>query len=230
MVFELAAYGKLNEYAMDTMVRLFIPSDQPALFAIAADTAYFGEPVEVFLEDRHLYYDAFARYYTEYETALIWVAESPEGLVGFLFGCVDTSIQVKQWRRYIISRVLVKAIEGKYKLGKHTGKFAFSMLVGMVRGEEPKVDLKEYPAHLQIDVRQGYRGEGVGRRLIGAYLEQLHQMNVSGVHLETTSHNEAACHLYEKIGFKLLDEHLNRYWTNMLGFKVRNRSYGLKLD
>lgn len=91
------------------------------------------------------------------------------------------------------------------------------------------MDLNEYPAHLQIDVKQGYRGEGIGRRLIEAYLEQLRQLGVCGVHLGTTNHNEAACYLYEKIGFQLLDSHPNRYWTQMLGHEVANRSYGLKL-
>jgi ribosomal protein S18 acetylase RimI-like enzyme len=69
----------------------------------------------------------------------------------------------------------------------------------------------------------------LGRKLIEVYLEQLKGMNIRGVHLETTSHNEAACHLYEKIGFQMLDEKPNRFWTQMLGYAVYNRSYGLKL-
>jgi ribosomal protein S18 acetylase RimI-like enzyme len=87
----------------------------------------------------------------------------------------------------------------------------------------------EFPAHLQIDVSDGYRGAGLGRQLIEAYIEQLKKMNIQGVRLETTSHNEAACHLYEKIGFQMLDEKPNRYWTRMLGYAVSNRTYGLKL-
>jgi len=229
MASALAAYGKLVWQAMITTIRHYQPSDQPAVLDISAGTAFFGDPVEAFLDDRRLYNDAFARYYTEYETSLVWVADSPDGLVGFLFGCVDTSSQVNQWRKYIISKVLVRAIEGKYRLGRRTSNFAFGMLAGMVRGEETKIDLKEYPAHLQIDVQMGYRGEGVGRRLIEAYLDQLRQNHVCGVHLQTTNHNEAACHLYEKIGFMLLDERHNRFWTSMLSIEVKNRSYGLKL-
>jgi len=210
-------------------IRHYQPNDEATVLAIASDTAFFGEPVETFLDDRQLYNDAFARYYIENESDLAWVAETPVGLIGFLFGCIDTSSQSKKWRRYIIRKVLTNAISGKYKLGKHTASFAFSMLAGAIRGEEPKVNLNEYPAHLQIDVRQGYRGEGVGRLLIEAYLDQLRLLNVHGVHLETTSHNEAACHLYEKVGFQLLDSRINRFWTRMLGIKVLNLSYGLRL-
>ncbi len=214
---------------MEINIRHYQPSDQTSLCEVAADTAFFGDPVEAFLEDRRLFIDAFARYYTEHEAHMAWVAVTPQGLAGFLLGCADTSLQARQWRRYIISKVLVKALAGRYKLGRKTAGFAWGMLVGMVRGEPAQVDLKTFPAHLQIDVEQAFRGEGVGRRLIEAYVEQLRQMNVIGVHLETTSHNEAACHLYEKVGFQLLDERPNRFWSRMIGYEVKNRSYGMKL-
>ncbi len=213
----------------DLSIRHYQASDQTAIFEIAADTAFFGDPVEAFLEDRRLYTDAFARYYIEFEAQYTWVAQSSEGLVGFLFGCIDTSQQLRVWRRYILSKVMIKAMKGKYRLGRRTASFAFGLLRGNLQGEQPEVDLNKFPAHLQIDVRQGFRGEGVGRKLIEAYLEQLRQLAVHGVHLETTSYNQAACHLYEKVGFQLLDEHVNRFWTHMFGFPVNNRSYGLRL-
>jgi ribosomal protein S18 acetylase RimI-like enzyme len=61
------------------------------------------------------------------------------------------------------------------------------------------------------------------------YLEQLRQQSVRGVHLETTNMNVAACHLYEKIGFRLLGAHINRYWSKRLGQRVENRRYGYRL-
>ena len=128
-----------------------------------------------------------------------------------------------------MSRVLVKALSGRYQLGRRTAGFAIGMLVGLIRGEEPTVDLIVYPAHLQIDVKQGYRGMGVGRGLIAAYLEQLGQLEVCGVHLGTTSHNQIACHLYKKMGFQLLDKRPNRYWSRMLGKTIYNLCFGLKL-
>jgi GNAT superfamily N-acetyltransferase len=190
---------------MGTIIRHYQPSDQHAVFEISADTAAFGEPVEAFLEDRSLYIDAFARYYTDHETDYVWVAEGSGEVIGFLLGCVNTINQSRQWKRYIVSKVLLNALSGRYKLGRRTAAFSMGMLLGLIRGEEPSVDLLQYPAHLQIDVRKGYRGEGVGKRIIDAYLEQIWRQGVCGVHLTTTSANTAACHLYEKIGFELLD-------------------------
>jgi ribosomal protein S18 acetylase RimI-like enzyme len=214
---------------LDTTIRYYQPADQLVLFEISADTAFFGEPVEAFLEDRRLYNDAFTRYYTDFEDPFVWVANSSQGVIGFLLGCCDTFRQSKVWRSYIITKVLVRAISGKYRLGQRTASYAWGMLVGQIRGEEPRVDLNVYPAHLQNDVKQGYCGMGVGKRLIDAYLNQLYQLGRCGVHLATTSHNEAACRLYENIGFQLLESHPNRFWTKMLGYEVENLSYGLKL-
>jgi ribosomal protein S18 acetylase RimI-like enzyme len=214
---------------MNAIIRHYQLSDQQQVLEISADTAFFGEPVEAFLDDRRLYIDAFGRYYTDHEAQYAWVAQSRVGVVGFLFGCADTDVQAKMWRAYIIRVVLFKALSGRYKLGRKTASFAWGMLMGFIRGEQASIDLLEFPAHLQINIGNGYRGEGLGRQLIEAYLAQLKGMNIRGVHLETTSHNEAACHLYEKIGFQMLDERPNRFWTRMLGFVVNNRSYGLKL-
>lgn len=214
---------------MNITIRRYQPSDQLVVFEISANTAFFGEPVEAFLEDRRLYIDAFARYYIDNEAPFVWVAECSQAVIGFLFGSSDTSRQSKRWRDHLLTKVFVSAISGKYKLGRRTASFAWGMLMGLIRGEEPRVDLKVYPAHLQIDVKQGYRGVGAGKRLIDAYLDQLRQLGTCGVQLGTTSHNEAACRLYEYIGFQMLESHPNRFWTKMLGYEVENRSYGLKL-
>ena len=155
------------------------------------------------------------------------MAEGSGKVIGFLLGCVNTINQSKHWKRYIVSTVLLNALSGRYKLGRRTAAFAIGMIKGLIRGEEPHVDLHQYPSHLQIDVQQGYRGEGVGKHLIEAYLEQIRQLGVCGVHLGTTSANKAACFLYEKIGFQLLESRQNRFWTRMLGEAVYNRSYGL---
>jgi ribosomal protein S18 acetylase RimI-like enzyme len=215
---------------MDIFVRHYHPTDLQSVFDISADTAFFGDPAEAFLEDRCLYNDAFTRYYIEHEADHVWVAEGSETVIGFLLGCINTIYQSTHWRNYIVNTVLVKALSGSYKLGRRTAGYAMGMLLGLLREEKPIVDMVVYPAHMQIDVMQGYRGMGVGQRLIDAYLEQLRQLRVRGVHLGTTSHNQTACRLYEKMGFQLLESHPNRFWTKKLGMAVNNRSYGLILD
>ncbi len=46
------------------LVRPFEVADSEAVLRIAADTAFFGEAVEAFFEDRNLFLDMTYRYYT----------------------------------------------------------------------------------------------------------------------------------------------------------------------
>lgn len=40
-------------------IRPYYPNDRDALFRIAGDTAFFGNPIEAYMEDRRLFLDAF---------------------------------------------------------------------------------------------------------------------------------------------------------------------------
>jgi RimJ/RimL family protein N-acetyltransferase len=91
------------------------------------------------------------------------------------------------------------------------------------------VKLDGYPAHLHINVEAAWRGNRLGERLIKAYLSQLRYLGIPGVHLETTSLNAAACRLYEKTGFRLLEGVQTRLWSHLGHTEVELRCYGQKL-
>jgi ribosomal protein S18 acetylase RimI-like enzyme len=214
----------------DIHIRLYLPSDQQVVFKIAADTAFFGEPVESFMEDRRLFCDLVVRYYTTYEPDHCWVAVGEDGVIGYLLGCVDTSIQIRRWIRNILPFLIRNLLRGNYRIGKRTLGYMVGMVLGYLNREEPELRLADYPAHLHINVQKEHRGSGSGHLLMAAYLEQLHNQQVRGVSLETTSLNLAAIHLYEKFGFKLLGKRNSRYWTRITGQRVENLRYGIKFS
>lgn len=210
-------------------IRLYATADRQAVLRIAADTAFFGDPVEAYLEDRRLFCDIFYRYYTDFDIDHSLVACAGEEVIGFLMGSLDTAIQQKRWLRETLLPTLWQALKGSYRLGARTTRYLVHMAMASFRGEYASCDLKQYPAHLHINVDEGWRGHGLGRRLMQAYLDQLRRMDVAGVHLNTTSLNEAACSLYERMGFKLLAAHPTRLWAGLVEQRVENRCYGLKL-
>jgi ribosomal protein S18 acetylase RimI-like enzyme len=120
-------------------------------------------------------------------------------------------------------------LRGKYRFGKRFFGYLAGLMGGVVRGEFTHADLESYPAHLHINVDSAWRGRGLGQRLMETYLQQLRELGVQGVYLETTSLNEAACRLYEKMGFRLLDTRPDRFWAKWFRHPVENRCYGLKL-
>jgi ribosomal protein S18 acetylase RimI-like enzyme len=209
-------------------VRPYTPVDRSDVHRIAADTAFFGDPVEIFLDDRQAFCDAFPTYYTDQEPEHAWVACIKGEVVGFLLGCVETS-QQRAWFRKTLPGMIGNAVRGVYRISKRTLNYTAQITQAALRGEFTHVDLASYPAHLHINLEACSRGLGLGWRLIEAYLGQLRQLGVPGVHLETTSQNQAACHLYRKAGFELLDARPTRLWKRYVPVLVENRCYGLKL-
>jgi ribosomal protein S18 acetylase RimI-like enzyme len=210
-------------------IRPYSSSDRPDLFRIAGDTAFFGAPIEAYMEDRNVFLDAFYSYYTDLEPEHAWVACAGGEVAGFLAGCVDSSHKEHLFVRRVLPKLILNVFSGKYHFGKRSFKYIGGLLVGLLRREFTNVDVKIYPAHLHINVDAAWRGQHLGQRLMETYISQLRQLGVNGVFLDTTSQNEAACRMYEKIGFRLLNSSPDRFWTRWFGHLVENRCYGLLL-
>jgi ribosomal protein S18 acetylase RimI-like enzyme len=66
--------------------------------------------------------------------------------------------------------------------------------------------VKEYPAHLHIDLLPHMQGRGVGRTMIDRLLAELSERQVLGVHLGADPRNERAIGFYQALGFRHLSE------------------------
>jgi GNAT superfamily N-acetyltransferase len=214
----------------EPIIRPYQPQDRPALLKLAADTAFFGKPLEAYMEDRRLFWDAMYIYYIDYEPEHTWVACVGDELTGFLTGCTVTHRRSEIWSRRILPTIASRAARGAYKIGRLTLRYTWEMAAAALRHEIPQEDQEKYPAHLHINVNEHYRGQGLGRGLMAAYLAQLRSLGVKGVHLHTTSLNKAAIRLYLTSGFSLLDARLTRSWRHYFSEPVQYQCYGLRLD
>ena len=211
-------------------IRPYHTTDRDALMKIAADTAFFGAPIEAYMEDRYIFLDSFYAYYTDYEPEHTWVALAENQVVGFLTGCSDTLKSKRIINQKIMPKVFVRLLTGKYHPGSKTWAYFSGLRRARRHNENPKTDLQRYPAHLHINVDVNWRGAGIGFRLMQTYLDQLIYEKIRGVHLGTTSENEVACRLYTQFGFKLLDARSTNLWMNLINHPVENRTYGLDLS
>jgi GNAT superfamily N-acetyltransferase len=211
------------------VVRPFQPEDRAAVLNIAAETAFFGDPVEAILEDRNLFCDFFYRYYTDYEPEHGWVASSDRSVMGFLMGSIDTKTQHRKMMLKILPSSFWRTLRGKYHIGPKSWRYAGRLLAAALKRENLNPDLGVYPAHLHVNVAAAWRGHGLGRRLIEEYLSQLRRSGVQGVHLITTDRNYGACRLYERMGFRLLDSCPTQLWADFVDGPVQKRCYGMKL-
>jgi len=178
-------------------IRPYQPSDREQVFCIAADTAYFGEKVENFMEDRNLFCDAFCTYYTDYEPQHAWVAENEGGVVGYLLGCSNTKGQARVIQAKVLPKLIKEILLGKYSIGRLTLHYGYGLILAGLHHQTVHADLDRYPAHFHLNIAQGNRGGGLGKHLLAQYIDQIHREGIKGIHLKTTSENIAACALYE---------------------------------
>jgi len=211
-------------------VRPYQPKDRADLFRIASDTAFFGEPIEIYLDDRRIFEDSFYAFYTDYEPEHCWVATADDQVVGFLTGCIHTRRQQAITKKKILPKVFLRFFTGHYKIERKTWKYQRRLLKEYLQPGKSTMDNDLYPAHLHINVDSNWRGYGIGLRLMQTYFSQLRALNIPGVHLETTDQNITACRLYEKMGFQLVTTTQTDMWLEYLHHPVENRGYALKFE
>jgi ribosomal protein S18 acetylase RimI-like enzyme len=217
------------DFAVPGIIRPYRPADREAVHRLAADTAFFGAPVETFLPDRRAFSDAFVAYYTDHEPQHAWVAEADGAVAGYLTGSIGG--RAATWGKVrVILAAARQFVTGRYRLGRRGAFFAGQLALAALRGESAHADLRPYPAHLHINVAEAYRGWGLGRQLLVACLGQMAESGVPGIHLHTTTQNERAVSLYEQMGFRLLAVQRTRVWEPWLpGVVVEKRVYGRQI-
>jgi ribosomal protein S18 acetylase RimI-like enzyme len=210
-------------------VRPYEPRDRAAVLRIAADTAFFGAPAEAFLDDRRIMQDAFVVYYVDREPEHLWVAEADGEVVGYISGSTgDRRAAVGKARTAAV--FAFRLLTFRYRVGKLTWRYFRRTGGAVLRRDYPHADLKQYPAELHINLAEAARGLGLGKRLMNACLDQMSGLGVLGIHLNTTSLNAAAVHMYEKMGFQLLGRKRTRLWKPWLpDLEVENLVYGKRL-
>jgi len=193
----------MDEHAV---IRKYQPQDREAVREISWNTADRGRTVDLYFHDHEAVADVLTRYYTDYEPNALWVAEAEGVVVGYLTGCLDT----RRCNRTTLWRVGPRAVAGAVGRGALWRGETWRLLAALVRtlllGGTPKVDLDTYPAHLHINLRQGFRGRGLGRQLIERFRRQVQEQGLRGIHLVAWGENQDGRRFFETMGFRLLRE------------------------
>jgi ribosomal protein S18 acetylase RimI-like enzyme len=212
-----------------SLVRPYEPRDRAAVLQIAADTGYFGAPVEAFLDDRRIMQDAFVAYYVDREPEHLWVAEADGEVVGYISGSTGGS-RASRGKARTSAVFACRLLTFRYRVGRLTWRYFRRTGGAVLRREYPHADLRQYPAELHINLAEGARGLGLGKSLMNACLDQMTALGVPGIHLNTTSLNAAAVRMYEKMGFQLLGRKRTRLWEPWLpGQQMENLVFGKSL-
>lgn len=188
---------------LDIVIRNFFPEDRDDVQRICWDTGYGGNTVQPFFDDSDLFADLWCSYYTDFEPQSTFVAEIDGRVVGYLLGCLDTERYNRIFARRIIPAILYKILLGRYRIRRKTIRYFRSLLGQMLRREYKTPSLDLYPAHLHINIEEGYRRASLGHRLMESYLAYLRANGIQGLHLGSSSLHTSALPFYDKLGFKV---------------------------
>jgi len=188
----------------EIVVRPYEAKDRDAVRRLTWDTADQGRPLLPAAYDREIIVDILTRYYMERAPHSLLVAESGAEVVGYLSGCPDTRDYEYFMRFRVIPGVLMRGI-WKGLLWQRTTWKIFWAAVGTWRcgGFKIKELLKTYPAHLHVNVREAFRGEKAGRRLVEEFLARLNAVGVGGVHAMVREDNAKGRAFFEQMGFEI---------------------------
>jgi GNAT superfamily N-acetyltransferase len=183
-------------------IRPYKPQDRSGLRQICCDTADAGQRVERFFPDREVFADLLTNYYTAHEPQSVFVAEDDGEVVGYITGCVDTKrfVRMMTWR--IAPAVFLKALfRGALWHPQTVRLLRANLSMWLENGYRNDATLREYPAHLHVNIREGFRGQRLGQQLVETFCERAHRAGVRGVHAGVSAENAQACYFFEELGF-----------------------------
>jgi len=180
-------------------IRPFRSEDVDALADVCVKTADVGKDATGMLEDDALWGDLFAVPYALRDPGLCWVVEADDArVIGYIVATDDTNAFATWFRdewwpsrrdRYRASGAEVPTPQDRF--------IAYGDR--QAPGDDPIV--REYPAHLHIDLLPETQGQGLGRRLIDTLLAELGRRGVPALHLGMNADNHSAGAFYERLGF-----------------------------
>lgn len=129
----------------------------------------------------------YCDYYIDKEPGNVFVlADDNDDAQGYVFGASSFGKYLKAFGPYL-------------KRVSKTGKTNFCEALAEIAGHA--LFAAKYPAHLHIDLNEGFRGKGNGSGMVNRLLDKLREQNVKGVMLITGCGNTGAIRFYNRLGF-----------------------------
>lgn len=174
----------------EIIIRPYRQEDAARVRKICRETA--GEGARTNEKTGAMVLDTYCNYYIEHEPQNCFVADDSGEAVGYII-CAENFADFRP------------VFYSEYLTAVRRRSPAFSLAAwGSIWFERKYAD--EYPAHLHIDILDGYQRMGIGTRLMDALTAHLRSKGVAGVMLTVDADNEKGVSFYKKYGFTPLGE------------------------
>ncbi|MBL8013516.1 MAG: GNAT family N-acetyltransferase [Candidatus Omnitrophica bacterium] len=212
----------------DVIIRPYRPSDRVIIRKINYETSFLHQP-HLFCDDPEIVADALTRYYTDFEPEACFVAEVNGQVIGYVIGTLNIRKMNREYLGRILLPVLGKALWRGVLFHPKTLAFAYHSLKSYLKGEFRVPDFShQYPSTFHINVRDGYRGQRVGSRLILRAVQLLYDKNVPGVQFSTMSQDPND--FFISMGFHIVYDSRRTFLKYALGRETPFYLFGMSVQ
>ena len=185
---------------MDLVIRPASLADLPYLYDICLRTGYSGENASKLFHDPFMIGQYFAAPYVHYEIDLCSVITDGTNPQGYILGASDTG-RFCDW----MNTYWLPLIRRQYPADSPVKSKLELFVVELINRDCKSPNFSDrYPSHLHIDLLPTVQGQGLGRKLIDRFTEQLRAKGSPGLHLSVGVRNTKAIAFYKQVGFSTL--------------------------
>lgn len=177
--------------------------DHAAFCRVCLETGDGGRDATWREDDPDLLGLVFAVPYQALEPGNAFAIEGPDGVVGYLFGVLDTLSFNGRLARSWYPRLRRRASDPGPDPARWKGSDWLRRMVHTQEFGLPK-PLLPYPSHGHIDLLPPARGRGIGSRAMVFLERRLLAEGSTGIHLHVDPRNTGALTFYSKLGFEVL--------------------------
>lgn len=205
------------------IIRKAKKSDIKDIVHVCYKTGYMGEDCIGHFSDEKLFGYLFSQYYPQHEPEHSFVADDNGRVVGYILGSPDTDLQGKRFMAKMVPKIILRMfLYTSMRYNKDFRMFLKEAAVGITYLKLPKNPKnmphekinQNFPAHLHIDILEEYQRQGIGGKLIHAYISHMRKLGVKGIHLGTSEKNKKAVPFYKKMGFKIVRIDRGNLWPD----------------
>ncbi|KKB09160.1 GNAT family N-acetyltransferase [Devosia chinhatensis] len=184
------------------ILRPYSPLDLDALYTICVKTGDSGRDATPLHNDLDLIGHIYAAPYGVLEPENVFVAEDENGVGGYVVGTLDTDrfadrLDTEWW----------PALQARYASADDMTEADQGRIGAIMQPHRSPEDLvRDYPAHIHMNLLPHLRGQRVGSRLLGLWIDQARAKGVTGIHLGASARNEGGMAFWSRSGFTRLRE------------------------
>ncbi len=187
---------------MHYSIRNYHPSDLLALCRICLLTGDNGRDASGLYRDPELLGLHFVAPYVSFEPALCQVLTCDRQPCGYVLGTRDSAAFAAR-----CEADWFPILRQRHPLRDEADRSLDAWVIRLMHAGigAPRVS-GQYPAHLHIDILPSAQNRGWGRALMDAFVSQLRNQGVAGLHLRVGKANQRAIGFYERLGFEMLEQ------------------------